>query len=111
MGRCSVTTSNITFGAVLDDLVARADEAFRAVHRRIFADDDAAVNRNLVVETTDASLVGDVATLVLITPWRLNGLIVPADGTGPRELLVAGGLRPVHRGDVAPLGVYWAVAL
>jgi hypothetical protein len=106
-----VGTSNTRFGAVLDDLAGRADEAFRAVQRRIFADDDVGVNRNLVVETADAALVEDVATLVLITPWRLTGLIVPACGDGPRELLVAGGLRPVHRGDVAPLGVYWAVTL
>src|SRR5690349_1456985 len=109
-GRCGMATSDTWFGAALDDLVARTDEAFHVVQRRIFADDDA-VNRNLVVEVTDAALVREVPTLVLITPWRITGLIVPSDGDGPRELLVAGGLRPAHRGDVAPLGVYWAVTL
>ena len=94
----------------LSGLVARAEEAFRGVQERVFTDDPA-VNRSLAVEVVEGVLVDDVTTLVLITGWTLNGLIVPQHGSGPAALDVAGRLRPVFRGDVAPLGVYWAVNL
>ena len=104
-------TTDATFDvAALHDLVARADAAFRGVLERVFGDDPA-VNPRLVVEATEAVVVAGVATLVLITPWTLNGLIFPPAGAGPAELLIAGNLRRVHRGDVPPLGVYWSVNL
>ena len=96
--------------AALRDLVERAEQAFRGVQQRVFADDPE-VNAALEVEATEAAFVGPVPTLVLITPWTLNGLLVPPDGVGPAEVLVAGDLRRAFRGDVAPLGVYWAVNL
>jgi [NiFe]-hydrogenase assembly, chaperone, HybE len=94
----------------LAELTARAEEAFRGVQERVFADDPAA-NPHLVVDAIEAALVDEVATLVLITPWTVNGLLVPRDDQGPTELMIAGGLRRAYRGDVAPLGVYWAVNL
>jgi len=105
-----VTTDAPVEPEVLRDLVTRAEEAFRGVQLRVFADDPA-VNANLSVEATEAAFVGRVATLVLITPWTLNGLLVSPDDAGPSEVLVAGDLRRAFRGDVAPLGVYWAVNL
>jgi hypothetical protein len=105
-----VTTDAPADVAALHDLIARAEAAFRKVQERVFADDPA-INGNLVVEATEAAMVGSVPTLVLITPWTLNGLLVPPDGDGPAELLITGGLRRAFRGDLAPLGVYWAVNL
>jgi [NiFe]-hydrogenase assembly, chaperone, HybE len=93
----------------LDDLLARAGAAFRAVQERVFADDPN-VNGNLMVEATEGAIVDGVPTLVLITPWTLNGLLLPC-GDGPAELRIAGTTRRAFRGDVAPLGVYWAVNL
>jgi hypothetical protein len=109
--RWSVVPTDAPAGAkALRDLGERAEAAFRAVQKRVFADDPD-VNGKLVVEVTEAAWVDRVATVVLITPWTLNGLLVPPDGEGPMELLVAGDLRRAFRGDVAPLGVYWAVNL
>lgn len=95
--------------ALLDDLVARATAAFLDVQERVFADDPAA-NPRLAVEAIEAVLVEGVPTLVLITPWTINGLIFPA-GDGPAELTIAAAPRRAFRGDVAPLGVYWSVNL
>ena len=105
-----VTTDAPADVAALRDLTARAERAFRGVQERVFADDPA-VNAQLEVEAIEAAFVGPVPTLVLITPWTLNGLLVPPDGAGPTEVLVAGDLRRAFRGDVPPLGVYWAVNL
>ena len=105
-----MTTDAPAGKAALHDLVVRAVDAFEGVFDRVFRGDPA-VNANLSVEATEAALVDGLPTLVLITPWTLNGLIFPLDGTGPSELLVAGNLRRVVRGDVPPLGVYWSVNL
>jgi hypothetical protein len=98
-----------TSPTLLDDLVARADEAFRGVQQRVFADDPA-INPRLRVEALEACLVDGVPTLLLIAPWTLNGLLFPT-GAGPAELTVAGAVRRAYRGDVPPLGVYWSVNL
>jgi [NiFe]-hydrogenase assembly, chaperone, HybE len=107
-----VTTDAPAGPARLDDLAARADLAFRGVQERIFADDPAA-NGNLVVEAIEATAVDGVSTLVLVTPWTINGLVVPTDAAqeGPEEIVISGAARRAYRGDVAPLGVYWAVNL
>ena len=94
---------------LLDDLVARADEAFRGVQQKVFSDDPS-INQRLRVEALEACLVDGVPTLLLITPWTLNGLLFPK-GEGPSELTVAGAARRAYRGDVPPLGVYWSVNL
>lgn len=93
----------------LDDLVRRALEAFRDVQRRSFAGDSAA-NPKLPVEALCPAVVAGMPTLVLITPWTLNGLVFPV-GEFPDELVVAGRPRPVFAGDVAPLGPYRSVGL
>jgi hypothetical protein len=102
-------TNAPTEPARLEDLVDRAAEAFRGVLERVFADDPAA-NSRLAVEAVEPQVVDGVPTLVLITPWAINGLLFPF-GEGPSELTVAGAVRRAFRGDVAPLGVYWSVSL
>ena len=105
-----MTTDAPAGKAALHDLVVRAVDAFESVFERVFRGDPA-VNANLSVEATEAALVDGLPTLVLITPWTLNGLIFPLVGAGPSELLIAGNLRRVVRGDVPPLGAYWSVNL
>jgi hypothetical protein len=104
-----VTTNAPADPALLDDLAVRATAAFCGVQERVFADDPAA-NPRLAVETVEAAMVDGVATLVLITPWTINGLLFPAQD-GPTELTIAAAPRRAFRGDVAPLGVYWSVNL
>ena len=94
---------------LLEDLVARAGEAFRGVQERVFSGDPS-LNPRLRVEPVEPAWVEGVPTLVLITPWTLNGLTFPL-GAGPDELMVAAVPRRAYRGDVAPLGVYWSVNL
>jgi len=94
---------------LLEDLVVRAGQAFRGVQDRVFAGDPG-INPRLRVEAVEPAWVDGVPTLVLITPWTLNGLMFPL-GTGPEELVVADTCRRAYRGDVAPLGVYWSVNL
>jgi hypothetical protein len=105
-GLVSDATADLT---LLDDLVLRAGEAFRGVHERVFADDPAA-NPRLDVEAAEPAVVEGVPTLVLITPWAMNGLVFPR-GEGPGELVIASMPRRAFRGDVPPLGVYWSVNL
>jgi hypothetical protein len=104
-----VTTNAPAEPTLLDDLVVRAAVAFRDVQERVFADDPAA-NPRLAVEAVEAEEVDGVPTLVLVTPWTINGLLFPP-GEGPAELAIAAAPRRAFRGDVAPLGVYWSVNL
>ena len=93
----------------LDDLVLRADEAFRTVFERVFAGDPG-VNAQLDVEAVEPAVVDGVPTLVMVTPWAMSGLVFPP-GDGPVELVIAEVVRRAVRGDVAPLGPYWSVSL
>jgi hypothetical protein len=94
----------------LEELTARATEAFEGVLERVFGDDPT-VNSRLGVEAVEPQVVsGSTATLVLITPWMINGLLFPP-AEGPADLVIAGSLRRAYRGDVSPLGAYWSVNL
>ncbi|UIX34193.1 hypothetical protein [Streptomyces sp. GQFP] len=46
-----------------------------------------------------------------VTPWTLNGLVLPPDDTFPDGLTIAGRRRPVYVTEFAPLGRYRSVAL
>jgi hypothetical protein len=94
----------------LDDLSVRANQAFVRVQERVFADDPD-INSRLMVQAVEAEEVEGVPTLVLITPWVMNGLFFPFRDEGPRWLVIAGATRRVHRGDVSPLGIYRCVNL
>jgi hypothetical protein len=108
-GQEGVVTDATADLTLLDDLVLRADEAFRGVFERVFAGDPAA-NAQLDVEAVEPAVVDGVPTLVLITPWVMSGLFFPP-GEGPGELVIASVPRRAVRGDVPPLGPYWSVSL
>lgn len=94
----------------LDDVAADVREAFERVHREQFLGDRAA-NPQLTVDVTDAALVDDTPTVVLITPWTVNGLAFPPDDRFPEVLDLAGRRRPVFRVEMAKLGVFRSVNL
>lgn len=93
-----------------DELAKRALEYFREVHREVF-DGDPAANPTLEVEVFDHETVGAFDTLVLVTPWALNGMIFSADGEFPAKLRVGPVERPVLVNEVAALGTYASVGL
>jgi len=97
--------------------------AFEAVHRRSFTGDPAA-NPRLRVEVLCPAVVAGFPTAVLVTPWALNGIILPAsadDASGaavalwqngfPAELEVAGQGRTVFLGELPEIGPYRSVGL
>ena len=72
--------------AALADLAARVLAHFEGVHADVFRGDPAA-NPRLKVEVLDPEMAGDTPTLVLITPWTLNGMAFPPDGArGDEEI-------------------------
>lgn len=98
------------------ELVATAERlrgAFEQIHQSSFAG-SALANPALSVEVLPAGLVSTAAgpqeALVLITPWTLNGLLLPGTGL-PETLLVAGHPRAVTVMDVPEIGQYAQVNL
>jgi hypothetical protein len=94
----------------LDLLSIRATAAFTEVHRKAFLGDPAA-NPRLSVEVVEAVRVLDTPTLVIVTPWTLNGLIFPVRDGFPHELDLAGQSRPVFEVTLPPLGRFHTVNL
>lgn len=94
----------------LDLLSIRATAAFTEVYRTAFVGDPAA-NPRLSVEVVEAVRVLDTPTLVIVTPWTLNGLIFPTRDGFPHELEVAGQTRPVFEVALPPLGRFRTVNL
>jgi hypothetical protein len=94
----------------LDDLAAKVWEAFGRVYREQFRGDSAA-NPRLKVEVIDAAVAADTPTVVLITPWTINGLAFPPGGEFPETLDLAGRRRPVFTVEMAELGVFRSVNL
>jgi hypothetical protein len=94
----------------LDALVASVQTAFEAIHQRVFRGDPAA-NPRLKVEVVEPAFVEDVPTLILITPWTLNGMAFPPDGMFPEALQVGGKQYPVYPHCLDELGPYQSVNL
>ncbi len=94
----------------LDDVTAGVRKAFERVHREQFLGDRAA-NPRLAVEVIDAAVVDDTPTVVLITPWTINGLAFPPDDELPEMLDIAGRRRPVFRVEMPEVGVFRSVNL
>ena len=96
----------------LDGLAARVLAVFEDIHRRVFLGDPAA-NSRLKVEVLEPALAADTPTLVLITPWTLNGLAFPPHphGTLPAELMIGRRRRPVFTNSLADIGQYNSVNL
>lgn len=94
----------------LDDIAVNVRLAFERVHREQFLGDPVA-NPRLAVEVIDPAVVEDTPTVVLLTPWTVNGLAFPPDATFPGSLEIAGRRRPVFRIEMAELGAFWSVNL
>lgn len=94
----------------LDALALRTQEVFARIHRDVFLGDPAA-NPRLHVEVVDPELVVDTPTLVLVTPWTLNGLLFPPDEDVAGDLTVGGRRLPVFRHELPELGPYRLVNL
>ncbi len=92
------------------DLADAVLEAFQRVHETAFAGDQAA-NAALGVAVTDVLVARDTPTIVLLTPWTLNGLAFPPDDHLPGNCEVAGRTRQVYRNELAGLGRYYSVNL
>lgn len=93
-----------------DELVAQVRTAFERVHRAVFLGDPAA-NARLSVDVVDIDVVHDMPTLVLVTPWTVNGLVFPPDDVFPDTLEIAGRRRPVFRVELAGLAACRSVNL
>lgn len=94
----------------LDELAAAVLAAFTRVHREVFIGDPAA-NPRLPVDVLEPLVVEGMPTMVLLTPWTLNGLFFPVDGVAPEQLTVAGRPRPVFAAELDHVGPYYSVNL
>lgn len=83
---------------------------FQRVHEEVFRGDPAA-NPRLKVEVLDPEMAGDTPTLVLITPWTLNGMAFPPDERFPDSLDINTRKYPVFRNDLEGIGPYCSVNL
>ena len=97
----------------LIETTEQVQAAFELVHRRSFAG-TSIVNPKIKVEALPAGVVdtsdGEQLVVVLITPWTMNGLVLPGSGL-PSELNVAGHQRAVTVIDLPELGQYAQVNL
>jgi hypothetical protein len=94
----------------LDGLVGQVHGAFDRIGREKFRGDPVA-NPRLTVDVLGAEVVAGVPTMVLLTPWTINGLAFPPDDVFPGALEIAGRPRPVYRLEVAGLGIVRSVTL
>jgi hypothetical protein len=94
----------------VERLARRVQDHFEEVDRTVFRGDPVA-NPRLKVEVVDPEVVEDTATLVLITPWTLNGVAFPPDGVFPESLTVGKRRHPVFRNELEGIGPYCSVNL
>lgn len=94
----------------LAELARRVLEHFESVEEEIFRGDPAA-NPRLKVEVLDPELVEDTPTLVLVTPWTLNGMAFPPDDEFPASLDLGKRRYQVFRNDLEGIGFYCSVNL
>jgi hypothetical protein len=90
------------------DLDERVRATFADIHRRVFLG-DAAANPRLRVEVVAARSEGATTTMVLITPWTINGLLFTPHL--PTVARIAGARRPVHGLCLPDLGPFGSVNL
>ena len=87
--------------------------AFRKIFMQQFKGDPVS-NPNLEVDVIDAGQVVSSAgvqhAVVLITPWTINGLLLPGIGL-PEQIQIAANLRPVFTLSNPDCGEYAQVAL
>ena len=94
----------------LQQLAATTCAAFEEIHHKTFLGDPAC-NPKLIVEVIGPAMVGETPTLILITPWTLNGLMFPPEGLSIPELVVGERRFPVFETTVEGLGTYSSVNL
>ncbi len=92
------------------EVVATVSAEFERIHHRSFLEDPAC-NPNLVVEVVGAAMVGEVPTLVLITPRTLMGVFFQPEGKTISELLVGKRRFPVSEGTLDSIERYASVNL
>jgi hypothetical protein len=94
----------------LAELTERVAEHFSRVHREVFLGDELC-NPKLWVEIVAPAMAADAATMILIAPWTLNGLVFPPDGSFPASLTIGAKDHPVFTTDVEGLGVIHSLNL
>ena len=72
---------------------------------------DPLLNPKLKVEVVAEAMAGDTPSLVLITPWTINGMAFPPDGTLPDTLMIGGRAYPVFMADIEGIGLTHSVNL
>lgn len=92
------------------DLGIRVEEHFARVHREVFLGDPVS-NPRLKVEVIEEAMAHDTPTMLLITPWTINGLAFPPDGTLPETLIINGRSYPVFQADIEGIGLTHSVNL
>ena len=104
-------TSAALSAEAAEDFADQVLAAFEDVYQRSFRGDPVA-NPRLRVETVAPALVLDTITVVLVTPWTLNGLFCPPPSTvAPDWLEVSGRPRRVFPGKLDGVGRYLSVHL
>lgn len=83
---------------------------FTRVHRDVFLGDPLC-NPRLKVEVLDETVAHDTPTLILVTPWTINGLAFPPDGMLPETLAINGRSYPVFVADIDGIGPTHSVNL
>jgi hypothetical protein len=92
------------------DIADRTYAYFEAIHRNVFAGDPAS-NRALTVEVVQPGEVDGLPTLVLITPWTLNGMVFGDLTNFPTSMTVGAKEYSVLAHSLVELGPYRSVNL
>jgi hypothetical protein len=91
-------------------LAATVAAVYQDIHERVFLDDPIA-NARLGVEVVEPAMAEDTPTLVLITPWTINGMAFPPDEEFPDSLRIGEKSWVVFRHELDELGVYRSLNL
>jgi hypothetical protein len=94
----------------LGELATSTRVAFEAVSRQS-ASDDPTGNPELTIEVVEQALVRQTPTLLLITPWALEGIMFVEEGPELADLTVGRRRFPVLTGALDPIGPYSTVRL
>lgn len=92
------------------EIADRTYEYFDGIQRDVFAGDPAS-NPALAVEVVEPGEVAGLPTLVLITPWTLNGMVFGDVADFPSVLTVGAREYPVFANSLPELGNYQSVNL
>jgi hypothetical protein len=92
------------------EIADRTYAYFEGIHRDVFAGDPAS-NPALAVEIVGPREVGGLPTLVLITPWTLNGMVFGDVADFPSVLTVGAREYPVFAHSLPELGPYQSINL